>query len=549
MGDFRTLKILDRFKGLFVKFGVDYPNMRKILRIKLMMDQRRVPTIFNQSAKNKKNKDTRKSNSFIGSLWLYALFGLFTIPFILMGNNYIFQMSIFFGIVMFIVMSSMISDFSSVLLDIRDKNILHTKPIDKKTISTAKMVHISIYLFFLTGAIAAIPIIVGLFKQGILFFIIALVELVLINLLIVIITALLYMLILKFFDGEKLKDIINYVQIGLSLALMIGYQVLIRSFEIIDINIVLAPKWWQIFIIPMWYAAPFELLLNGHTNGYFIVFSVLAIVMPLISIWIYLRLVPAFEENLQKLTNQSFSKIRKRNKLSESLLKLICSNKDERAFFRFTSLMMRQERDFKLKVYPSLGFSFVIPFIFIYSSISTGEHKNLSSSNTFLTIYFSMIIIPTVIMMLRYSGKYKGAWIYKMVPIKDYSTFFRGTLKAFLVKLYLPIYLLLSVVFLLIFGMRIVPDLIIVLLNSCLYTIICFLTMKKVLPFSESFDAVKQSDGWKVFLLYLIVGVFTGIHYLSISINYGIYGYIVLIFITNLLIWKIGIKKIGSMSF
>ena len=29
--------------------------------------------------------------------------------------------------------------------------------------------------------------------------------------------------------------------------------------------------------------------------------------------------------------------------------------------------MMKQEREFKLKVYPSLGFSFVIPFIFMFS--------------------------------------------------------------------------------------------------------------------------------------------------------------------------------------
>ncbi|MFZ3579919.1 hypothetical protein [Virgibacillus sp. DJP39] len=56
-------------------------------------------------------------------------------------------------------MTSMISDFSTVLLDVRDKNILSTKPVDKRTISAAKMVHVSIYMSLLTGAFVAVPLI------------------------------------------------------------------------------------------------------------------------------------------------------------------------------------------------------------------------------------------------------------------------------------------------------------------------------------------------------------------------------------------------------
>ena len=61
----------------------------------------------------------------------------------------------------------------------------------------------------------------------------------LINIFVVVLKAILYIAILRFFDGEKLKDLINYVQIGLTLGLMIGYQVLIRSFELVDFNMVL----------------------------------------------------------------------------------------------------------------------------------------------------------------------------------------------------------------------------------------------------------------------------------------------------------------------
>lgn len=54
MTDFKMLRLLDKLRFLFNKIGVDYQMMRKILQIKLTMDERKVPTLFNQSAKKKK---------------------------------------------------------------------------------------------------------------------------------------------------------------------------------------------------------------------------------------------------------------------------------------------------------------------------------------------------------------------------------------------------------------------------------------------------------------------------------------------------------------
>ena len=38
MKNFTVLKLLDRFHFLFKKIGVDYPTMRRILQVKLIMD-------------------------------------------------------------------------------------------------------------------------------------------------------------------------------------------------------------------------------------------------------------------------------------------------------------------------------------------------------------------------------------------------------------------------------------------------------------------------------------------------------------------------------
>ncbi len=535
MEDFKTLRLLDKIQFLFKKIGVDYPIMRQILQVKLLMDERKTPTFYNQSASK---KDKNQKYGYIKSLWIYVLIGLTLIPFMGFGDNYLFSMSIVYAIIIFMIMTTLISEFSSVLLDVRDRTILSTKPISDKTVNAAKFMHILIYLTYLTVAITGIPLIVAFIKQGLLFGIITIVEIMLINIFVVVLTAMFYIVILRFFDGEKLKDFINYVQIGLTLAMMIGYQFLVRSFELVDIDIVFGFEWWSIFLIPMWFAAPYDLFLNGNISGLTIIFSILSVVVPFISIWLYIKLIPTFERNLQKLLSTSKSKKEKKSRLKDALLKLICTTSEERAFYRFASLMMKQEREFKLKVYPSLGFAFVIPFIFIINS-GRFEDVDYSVSMSYLNIYFSMLIIPTSVLMLGHSSNYKAAWIYRIFPFKDFSALKKGSLKAFLIKLFIPIYLILSVVLCYIYGIRIVPDLLIVLVTSWIFTCICYVGFGSKIPFTKPFNEISDSQGWKSLVLMIPLAILAGVHYFMVSkIDYGTIIYLIALLIINAIAWK-----------
>lgn len=540
MRDFQTLKILDRFKSFFIRIGIDYEVMRRILQVKLMMDQRRVPTIFNQSTKKKGRGD---QNFFIKSLWIYVLFGALMIPFIVLGENYIFQLSIVFGILMFLIMTSMISDFSTVLLDIRDKTILTTKPVNRQTISMAKTIHVCIYLLFLSGALTLPSIVAGLIKHGLFFTIIFILEILFIDMLIVVVTAIIYFVILKFFDGEKLKDIINYVQIGLSIMIAIGYQLVGRSFEVLNLDIVYNPKWWHVFIPPIWYSAPFEIILNQNINAFFISFTLLALFVPILAIAIYIKMMPTFEKYLQKLSNHSGTNVKRFSQLKLFSMNILCFSKEEKAFYRFADYMMKNERQFRLKVYPSLGLSLVIPFIFIFNQLTFHTFEEIASSRWYLSIYFSSIVIPTAVLMLKFSGKYKGAWVYKTVPLKNLGPLYSGTVKAFLVKLYLPIFVLLSILFTIIFGLRIIPDLLIVLLSSTLITYVCAKLLLNSLPFSESFDDAQKDTGLKMLPFMLVIGVFYGVHYLTLQVPGGALVYTIVLIVINILVWSRGFSK------
>ena len=543
MKNFMTLRFLDFFRGLFERFGINYTAMRKILTVKLTMDGRRTPTIFNQQAKKKKKPE---ENGFIKSLGMYVLLSLMLIPFVVLEHSLLYQMSIFYGIVMFLVMTSMISDFSNVLLDVRDKGILLTKPVDKKTLNVAKTVHICIYLVFLTVALTAIPIVIGTFRHGILFLLLSIISLILVNLFIVVLTAIIYYFILRFFDGEKLKDIINYVQIGLSISIAVGYQVLARAFSFVDMKITFTPSWWQFFIPPIWFGAPFEIFLKQHSDVYLVSFSLLALVIPIVSIIIYTRMMPSFERNLQKLTNNSGGSKRRERTWKNGLLKVICRNNEERIFFRFADHMMRNEREFRLKVYPALGLSLVFPFIFLFNEIQMNSYAHMVSSKWYLSIYFSCLMIPNAITMLKYSGKYKGAWIYQTAPIPNLAPFYSSVLKVFIVNLFLPVYIVLSAIFIALFGGEIIDDLLVLFVTAILYTVICSNYLKGTLPFSESFEDALQSGGLKVILASLCIAAFTGIHFAVTFIPYGVPIYLILLVAVTIFAWKLAYKTVWN---
>ncbi|WP_033543731.1 hypothetical protein [Planococcus sp. CAU13] len=533
MREFQSLKFIALFKGLFKKFGVDYEIMMLILRIKLTMDERRVPTVFNEMGKKK------EGNQFLKSLWIYGLYSLLLLPFLFLGDNYIFGMSVQFGIILFILMTSMISDFSSVLLDVRDKNVLQTKPVDKKTITAAKTIHILIYMSFIAGAFVALPFIVGIFRHGIVFSLIFLVEIVLTMLLVVVFTSLLYLFVLRYFDGERLKDIINYVQIVLSLGLVIGYQVLIQAFDIANFNIEYVFSPWHFLIPPIWYGAPFEMILNGNTAWYMIAFTGLAVLMPILAILIYSRLMPSFERNLEKLLSDTKARKPSRSLLDGLWAKLLCRTKEERVFFRFSALMLKKEREFKLKVFPNVGLALVFPILFIFNELRIRSLADISEGNMYLFIYFCNILIPGTIFMLQFAGSYKGGWIFKAAPIARETAAYSAALKVFLSKLYLPIFLVLSIVYVGIFSARILPDLAAVLAGAILQSLITYRVMKDVeFPFTRSFEFSQDQGTARNLSLTLIIGAFVLVHFLARSFDYGIYVYLVLLVVAIFVVWR-----------
>lgn len=538
MKEFKVLKILDKLSGLYKKAGVDYDAFRLILNIKLTMDGRRKATVFNDNRKNKED-----SNQFYKALIMYALFGIFIGLLLILDINKMYMMTIYFSAIMFMVLTIFISDFSYVILDVRDKNILFTKGVDSKTINAAKITHIVIYMIYLTLALVGVSFIVSL-KYGGLFSFIFILEIILLDIFMIIVTALVYLFVLKFFDGEKLKDMINYVQIVLSIAMVVMYQIVPRFFGVMDIfNISYKEKIWHLLIPPMWFSAPLSIVSGEGVTLIKLIMCILALIVPIISIIMYIKLTPSFENNLQKLNNNE-EKIKEKNRLLIKINNLLCKDNSERAFFNFTLGIINSEREFKLKVYPNLALGIVLPIIFILPAIERngmGEiFQGMRNSRFYLSIYAFTIIIPNILVMLRYSEKYLGAWIYEVAPIMKISSIFKGVIKAAIFKLLLGPYIILSIIFIIIFGPRVIIHLIIAFLSLILLMIINFAILKKVFPFSQKFEVVNTSES--LITLFISLGgviILLLIHLVISKILLLNFIYLAILIIIDLILWNV----------
>jgi hypothetical protein len=546
MKEFKFLKFLDKFKGIYEKFGIDYEKMKLILKLKMTMDERRVPTIMqNNSGKN------QEKNKFFMSLFFYGFMGLFigALTFLPINKMYVYAMV--FSMFMFIILTVFISDFSSVLLDVRDKNLIATRGVNNRTINAAKITHICYYVFLISLSLGWLAII-GSFKSGILIGILFVLEIFVIDVFMIVITALLYFLILKFFNGEKVKDIINFVQIMLSMVMAIGYQFIGRIFELVDLNIVYKEKIWHLLFPPMWFSAPIYLIDSGNLSIITASLIISACLIPLVAIIIYIKQSSDFELYLSKLNNNDSKEKEKGRSIFFKLGSLFCRSNTEKAYYTLTNSIMKKEREFKLKVYPSLGFTIIFPILFIFifshnnfSSFSEWQN-NIANSKNYLNIYFFALMIPTIMIMLQYSQCYKAAWIFKSAPSINEGDIYKGSYKAFLFTMLVPLYLFESILFILFFKINIIIHLIIALLFIIALIPIFYRLNKFSNPFTEEFNVADRSSNLiNMILSFVVVGVGALIHRflgekIMLLIIYGI-----ALLCLNFILWsKVIFKKL-----
>ena len=535
MEDFFSLKILDLFRPLFEAFGVEYEKMRLIVSMKLTLDKR-------------KNNSSENKNSLMQSVILYLLIGLVASRIIVMPIDIMTKMTVLFALIFVMLLTCFITDFSSVILDTYDRHIIGITDVKDITLNMAKIVHIIIYISIISLSISAFSILMILMAYNIGFCLLFILCMILMDFLLIMMTSVIYYLLIKIFKGEKLKDVLNLFQIFMILVFSIMYYFITSSLSDIQINYTFGINAYDLFIPFMWFASLFCVIFYGKIQTLYIIMAILGIIVPILSILIYIKLTPAFERNLDKLEQVSYNEKDSKSKKSfvSKLANKICKNNEEKSFFEFIYTNLSRDREFKTRVYPTLASGIIMPLVLLFvtydRSISIMEYlKSLSTTNNFLNIYLAVILLQNCILLLKYSKEYEASFIYDVLPISKKKNIYSAEFKVIIIKLFVPVFIIIGIPYLILFKAKFIVHLLIAFVSTIFISMGTFRVNDKSLPFSEDYAVTANTSNFLNIIKSIgFVGVAVLLHYLIILKTPYIFSvaYLILLILIMKIIWN-----------
>lgn len=515
--------------------GVDYAQFEILLTTKLIADFRRSPSTF-QSAGQKKR-------SFGYQLFTFAVFGLlFGIAAFSVGDL-AFGLTIFFSMVMVSLTMTLLSEFTTVLFDNRDNHVLLPRPISNRTLILFRLAHIQVYMGAIALALSIPAAVIVALRYEAIAVIIFCIAVCLSTWITLIFTTFIYLLLSKVVDGERFKDFLTYTQIGIAILIFGSYQVLPRLMEAHALkDITLSVSWWTYFFPPAWLAALVKLGLLKASTTPFLILAFLAVCVPITGVVFLVRsfskgfgniLAEGSSEKINIVDNKSV-----RAGLISRIGKFFCVSEIEKAGWNFTIITTKRDRKFKQAVYPFFGIMVVFAVGILMPDL-TNLVKSLQENNDLRRYIFIMLLGVSgsmAIVQLPYTDTPEASWIYNIVPLQEHGHLMTGALKAILAKFITPLYILIIVPLIFLWGFAILPQLVLSYLGNILIILIGILIIKKELPFTCAREMQQKGiNSIIAFLSMVFMFIIAELVYLT-SYLYGVVTLLICCFIYGLII-------------
>jgi hypothetical protein len=175
----------------------------------------------------------------------------------------------------------------------------------------------------------------------------------------------------------------------------------------------------------------------------------------------------------------------------------------EREAFLFTWKMTSRSRDFKMRVYPQIGYMLVLLFLFGFRSlkhilaIDNADFSSVDERAIFFIlsiIYISGFVFMGAVLQLAFTENFKSAWVYYIAPVTQPGQIIRGSIKACLSKFLFPIAVVVILSGLILFGTAVIPNFLFGFGNVWLMcNMLSWLAMDR-LPFSISIKNQKKGE-------------------------------------------------------
>ncbi len=542
-----VLRLIDVLVRPFLDKNLDYATVREILKLKLVLDKRRVPISQRQKEKNgAEPKET--SRSMLLTCIMYMFLGLFIASFQLLGN--IFVANIFgYGALMFMLLTVYIGEYSSVLLDTTEKAFFGSLPIGKEELNTAKNIHIAYYIGVIAVSVLLPSVIAAAILHGFLYM--ALFTLVGAALVVFCLhlSGGMYYLLLKIFSGERLKDILNAFQVIVTVAIVLGYQIIPRIVnfrELASLDLSFNP--FLFALPPAWFAAIFAVVFEAKLNWYYYILTAIGIFSFVLLETAYKgKITKEFEGKLDKLTEEVVEN-KSLSRFSRFICKVMSKDRQEKAFMELVLIQVSRDRNIKLKLYPQLANVVILPIIFMATRLQTGGisglFQEMKTAPYYLALYMVGLSSAGIYDIIARGENKESLMFYQILPISNLSKCIRAGVKVVIFRYLTPLFAVMASFFVAVCGIRILPDV------AVIYTAFLFITglmirmSAWVLPFSTEVTVSKAGYAILTFLINLAASGGTAfLHFMYLKTLPAKFAGVAVMLVLNLLVWKFLMNK------
>jgi hypothetical protein len=482
----------------------------------------------------RRKSDKQVSSATIFTMIISAVLGLLYLMAFYIGSNIVTGLTFYFFMFFFMLSATLISDFTSVLIDVRDTFIILPKPVNDRTVLLARLLHIFIHICKLVLPMALPGVIYIGLKYGVASAFWMAPMVLLLTLLAIFFINAIYIIILRVTTPQKFQNVISYFQIVFAIVIYASYQFLPQMMErkgILDFD--LNAYRWSASLPMYWMAVAWESLTVFSFTTKSVICLTASVIVPLLCVWVVVKfLAPSFNNKLALINSTAdgpaapVSGIVKQKKpwLAEKLSSLLTRGNGEAAGFLFAWRMSARSRDFKLKVYPSIGYMLVLIVLMFVRSKNLSFEMLASNGKEFkilmvVSIYLMSLLLVTAISQMVYSEKYKAAWIFHVAPVEYPGEVILGAVKAIVLKFYIPIIILIAIPALIIGGWAAVPNLLLGLFNQLLIAALLVYMNFRNLPFSRKQNANVNGGSFIRNIGVMLISVFIAmLHYAAYDI-------------------------------
>ncbi len=516
-------RILSAPLTLFLSLlGVNERHFRVLLGAKLKMDFRRPPNSFQSAG---------KKQTLVKQLFIYTVLGAVTLLSLYAIPDLMLQLSVFFAFIIVFAGTIMLTEFTSVLFDENENHVLLPRPVSSRTLLIVRLVHVLIYIGNITLSLS-LPFGIYLAINYGFVALVFLLGVLLCAWFTLLLAVGFYMSLSKLISASRFKDVLNYLQIGLAVLIMASYQLVPNFIEDANVGqLTFTDAWWTKLVPSVWFAG-FVRFLSGINEGNDAVLFLITIGVTIVGSVVLVRaLSSGFNTIIAESGTATASKKKKAAPVTsqkgwlEKIVSFLCVSEVEKAGWAFTMRHIKSDRKLKQQLYPMFAYSIIMVIVFLKPQVNNFSEYiiELGQSSKYVMFFLAGFFGTIGTSIIPYTDAPKAAWIYDVASTNKKYHIQSGAVKAVLFTFFLPLYLLYLIPIIWIWGIGVVPHIILGASLSAALSILLVKLQGQALPFSQTREMVNKGEYTvKMLLGMLMVGVIIGLVYLVSLAHIGL---------------------------